>query len=1086
MFDINDKNKMFAYVPSKSDLTVDNINLYSNSLIFIGDEKQIYQPLTNTYIGIGKTAYNNLFNEFKEKIDKLYIHSLSNSNNTHYFPILKTTGTGSFYYTYLSNRIGVNPDKQLFIGNLSGTSYTSSYSYIYPNSNNENLPLIFANNTNNINNTIYKDSDNSIYYNPSKNSFGHGSNVVASGNFSTAEGYETTAYGLYSHAEGDRSFAIGVSSHTEGLGNVSYDDHTHTEGVSNIAYGNSSHVEGYGNISYKDYSHVEGLYNINKGRVSHVGGEYSVAYSENSLVHGRGLISNNLCEISFGKYNISNYDTKFSIGNGTPDQRSNLFEIRENGCAYAKTFVGNLNGRARWADHATYSTYTTYTTYSLYNSYQSIHQSSLNANHYITFAQNTTYSLSYIDTDLYYNPSTNILYSNKFTGNLTGNVTGNLTGDVTGNVTGNASTATKLQTARKINGVSFDGSSDITLSPLSLPINGNTIAVNVGNQTSNYITVPYATNANLAAKATILETARKINGVSFNGSADITIAPSMYIFDKTIGIEVGNQQSSTITVPYATVSGSTTGNAATADKWKTARAFKIGDTSKNVDGSAGVTWTLDEIGVYSKATSDSRYVNVTGDTMTGTLTLKGSTSDDMTFAGNVHPALRFDNSDSSQNVSFIFTDYDSYRSPAGIKLIGNQGSEWFEVAGEMYAAGGKKVLHANNYTDYTVTKTGSGASGTWGINISGNAATADKWKTARAIKIGDTSKNVDGSAAVTWTLDEIGVYSKATSDGRYVNVDGDTMTGHLKMGGTANLGSAWDKGVIAGADGHTKVVLTYLASSTNGAVIGAHNSALSAWDILNVSGSQLIFRINETEKMRLNASGYLGIGTSSPSYPLHVNGNVYASGFIKNGSNINYVLTGDGGHKQWTTSNTANALVARDGNGYVYATYYNSNISDENNITIGSVYVRNTSDNWIRRMSLSTFVSKINEDDTKTITKSLKVTEAWMDTGITTEGGNFPKGNGTYIVQISHGHLDSGNDGYASIYSGVMTIYTGTNATDQTEEVILHRSGHASAKRLYLRTITTASSAAYCKIQIAAATAWGKAADVTFKFRKMI
>lgn len=34
------------------------------------------------------------------------------------------------------------------------------------------------------------------------------------------------------------------------------------------------------------------------------------------------------------------------------------------------------------------------------------------------------------------------------------------------------------------------------------------------------------------------------------------------------------------------------------------------------------------------------------------------------------------------------------------------------------------ILHSNNYTSYTVTKTGSGASGTWGINISGNAATA--------------------------------------------------------------------------------------------------------------------------------------------------------------------------------------------------------------------------------------------------------------------------------------------------------------------------------------------------------------------------
>lgn len=36
------------------------------------------------------------------------------------------------------------------------------------------------------------------------------------------------------------------------------------------------------------------------------------------------------------------------------------------------------------------------------------------------------------------------------------------------------------------------------------------------------------------------------------------------------------------------------------------------------------------------------------------------------------------------------------------------------------------LLSSGNYTDYTVTKTGSGASGTWGIGISGNAATATK------------------------------------------------------------------------------------------------------------------------------------------------------------------------------------------------------------------------------------------------------------------------------------------------------------------------------------------------------------------------
>jgi hypothetical protein len=44
-----------------------------------------------------------------------------------------------------------------------------------------------------------------------------------------------------------------------------------------------------------------------------------------------------------------------------------------------------------------------------------------------------------------------------------GTITANLTGNVTGTVTGNAGTATSLQTARNINGVPFNGTADITI-----------------------------------------------------------------------------------------------------------------------------------------------------------------------------------------------------------------------------------------------------------------------------------------------------------------------------------------------------------------------------------------------------------------------------------------------------------------------------------------------------------------------------------------------------------------------------------------------------------------------------------------------
>lgn len=52
-----------------------------------------------------------------------------------------------------------------------------------------------------------------------------------------------------------------------------------------------------------------------------------------------------------------------------------------------------------------------------------------------------------------------------------------------------------------------------------------------------------------------------------------------------------------------------------------------------------------------------------------------------------------------------------------LQIRGQQASIWGEW---------QTVLSSNNYTDYTVKKDGTGASGTWGISITGNAATATK------------------------------------------------------------------------------------------------------------------------------------------------------------------------------------------------------------------------------------------------------------------------------------------------------------------------------------------------------------------------
>ena len=68
---------------------------------------------------------------------------------------------------------------------------------------------------------------------------------------------------------------------------------------------------------------------------------------------------------------------------------------------------------------------------------------------------------------------------------------------------------------------------------------------------------------------------------------------------------------------------------------------------------------------------------------------------------------------------------------------------------------GNEILHSNNYTSYTVTKTGGGASGTWEINVSGNAATATN------------STQLGGTAASSYVKANDNI-SRLTNDRNYV------------------------------------------------------------------------------------------------------------------------------------------------------------------------------------------------------------------------------------------------------------------------------------------------------------------------------
>lgn len=158
------------------------------------------------------------------------------------------------------------------------------------------------------------------------------------------------------------------------------------------------------------------------------------------------------------------------------------------------------------------------------------------------------------------------------------------------------------------------------------------------------------------------------------------------------------------------------------------------------------------------------------------------------------------------------------------------------------------------------------------------------------------------------------------------------------------------------------------------------------------------------------------------------------------------------------------------------------------NVTAAGYKKTNSSDSYVLlggggHKAVSDFMLKTEElsNNLTTITKSLNVTQAWMDTGITST--NLPA-NGTYIVQVQV----SANDGTGNMWhcynSGVMSWYrNGTNDTD-TDEIILHRSGHAYGKTIYLRTVMQSSGV--LKLQIGASAGIGAAYTYTFKFKRII
>lgn len=283
----------------------------------------------------------------------------------------------------------------------------------------------------------------------------------------------------------------------------------------------------------------------------------------------------------------------------------------------------------------------------------------------------------------------------------------------------------------------------------------------------------------VASSATTLATARTINGTSFNGSANITTA-----------------------------------------NWGTARTITIGNTGKSVNGSANVSWSLEEIGVVSNHTLDLTSLNQ--DTYYP-VTIKVPYNNFVRMRilnalnqGSPHPSWATHASGfsallewsvqgsgwgTSQITRYISRHTESHVSGkaaiGGITQMTNSSNEvvWLRGGGKYFFEADRDVtpvVRTSAYTTSNQTVTpqtdvinvpSEQGLGYFGVgvlvgSVAGNATTATtlatartingtsfngsanittaNWGTARTLTIGSTGKSVNGSGNVSWTLAEIG------------------------------------------------------------------------------------------------------------------------------------------------------------------------------------------------------------------------------------------------------------------------------------------------------------------------------------------
>lgn len=413
---------------------------------------------------------------------------------------------------------------------------------------------------------------------------------------------------------------------------------------------------------------------------------------------------------------------------------------------------------------------------------------------------------------------------------------------------------------------------------------------------------------------------------------------------------------------------------------------------------------------------DNRYLKLSGGTMTGTITLLGNQ-----YADSYSGALNANNSN-IYGVNSIYTANLADTSAEGIHFYRTSttvDSLWIKN-GVIYFTPNRTlgktgidytIIHSGNYTDYTVKKDGTGATGNWNININKNAATATKLQTPRSL----WGNSFDGSSDISGNI--------TLKDGDQLNMQGE---------GDGFAFNYWDGKTTPQStrfyDGQANQIVRFASNGNVG--IGTSNPTSK----LQVNGDSLFQGETVTRIVRPEETKKYSLGTDDYKWSaLYVSGNAQIDGSIKNlavnggiywnpyvestddasdVASIEVIKTGvaggtqlriqqqndvndvvnivtqattgfkHNGHTVWDDTNdgpgsgadadlldgchgsyqpSPNTYVRREDNGYTKQNYILYTPNKGQNPSIGSFVVTNTGDNYLRFATKTNVVNQLAE-----------------------------------------------------------------------------------------------------------------------------